>query len=41
MGAKDVSHGGNILELCRQVDPAFFLQILREGLAEAQRPLDT
>jgi len=35
------SHGGNILESCRLVDPALLLQKLREGLTEAPRPLDS
>lgn len=41
LGAKDVSHGENILEPCTQVEPALLLQNLREGLAETQRLLDT
>lgn len=41
LGAKDVSHGGNILEPCTQVKPALLLQNLGESMAETQRPLDT
>lgn len=41
IGAKNVSHDGNILEPCRQVDPALLLKELGGGLEKMQRSLGT
>lgn len=41
LGTEDISHGGNILEPCSQVNPALLVQKLRMVLAETQRLLDT